>query len=247
MCRLAAFPPNFPREEAISILRHFYEGNPDGVGSAYVKNEEFVVNKYPYSLHTALRRNQDEFLSHMPYRGWTIAHLRAASHGQNFHKNTHPFIAGNWAVIHNGIWSDYNIAKLALRKFVKFEGETDSEVAAHMIRFLGPPKFAKEIEHGGVFLALHRNGGLHVMKTSGDLSYSEYRGDKVLLASELSPRRYDAQEALVGWCYFDKHGRYIRSQKKEFEYFPQTNHYRAPSVISRNQTSYQNHVWYGGH
>ena len=113
MCRLAAFPPMFPRRKALEILANFYAGNEDGTGSVYVKDGKFVVNKWRYRLETVIKR-KFPLLDHMPYDGWTLAHLRAASHGKIRKVNTHPFIRGDWAVVHNGIFSEYKIVKAAL-------------------------------------------------------------------------------------------------------------------------------------
>ena len=133
MCRLAAFPPMFPRDKALEVLHRIEGSNTDGIGSAYVKNGEFVVDKYPVGI-TQLETKYNEFLSHMPYDGWTIAHMRAASHGEVCDRNTHPFITQNkeWCICHNGVWSDYKITKMVLKSVCKidFNGETDSEVAA---------------------------------------------------------------------------------------------------------------------
>jgi predicted glutamine amidotransferase len=213
MCRLAAFPPNFPRMEAIELLMNFEDQNTDGTGSVYVKDGKFIVNKWAKSLTKVLTK--EAFLTHMPYPGWTVAHLRAASHGANLKVNTHPFTMGRWAVVHNGVWSEYNIAKLALSKFVEFEGDTDSEVAAHLINIVGPKKVAEEIDFGGVFLALNIDGSLWSIKTSGDLEMAVLKkGERVLIASEFDDDKYkETYEALNGWYHFDKDGKYMKHKK----------------------------------
>ena len=145
----------------------------------------------------------------MPYNGWTIAHLRAASHGPVAMENTHPFEIGRWAICHNGIWSDYDVAKLALSHYVKFQGETDSEVAAHLINNLGPKKFATSIDRGGVYLALNLDGSLWVMKTSGELVLNTLKDNQVLIASELDKEIYpEHADAKDGWYHFDSTGKY---------------------------------------
>jgi predicted glutamine amidotransferase len=217
MCRLAAFPPGFPRQEAIKILRFFAHGNSDGVGSAHLSHGKFVVDKWPYSLNRVLREEKP-FLHHMPHDGWTIAHLRAASHGNNSKRNTHPFVVDNWAFIHNGVWWEHNVVKLALRRsgLIKFDGETDSEVAAHLLNISGPKKFTEEIEMGGVFMALNKDGSLHVMKTSGDLE-SVFVGEKqFLLASEFNSRKYlNRQQVNWGWYKFNPEGEIKFKRYKE--------------------------------
>ena len=214
MCRLAAFPPGFPRNKAIDILLEFGAANTDGTGYTYIKDGKFVTHKWPRSLSSLLKRNKP-FLTHMPHDGWTIAHLRAASHGGNTDENTHPFeINNSWAICHNGIWSDYDVAKLALSTYVKFKGETDSEVAAHLINNLGPKKFATSISHGGVYLALNMDKSLWVMKTSGELVLNTLKDNQVLIASELDDEKYpDKADALEGWYHFDATGKYVANKE----------------------------------
>lgn len=211
MCRLAAFPPNYPRELAMAILLRFEGNNTDGVGSAYVKNDEFVVDKEPIALSELLETR--DFLAHMPYNGWTIAHLRAASHGENALRNTHPFIVDDMCMVHNGVWSAYNIAALAMNKTM--EGETDSEVAAHLINTVGYKKFSDAVDFGGVFLTLQRNGELAVIKASGDLELFERTDKTMLLASTLDGRKYKrAYEAEKGWYKFSKEGLLVSHEAK---------------------------------
>jgi len=209
------FPPGFPRNKALEILLAFEKNNTDGVGSAYLKNGGFVIDKYPCSLGKILSK-RIPFLEHMPHNGWTIAHLRAASHGNNKKVNTHPFLVGKWAIMHNGIWSEYNVVKLALEKTIKFQGETDSEVAAHLINTAGPLRFMEEAD-GGVFVGLKKNGELHVMKTSttSDLALSPWRNVN-LLASELSFIKYrETEEKPAGWYKFNADGILVNQKKKK--------------------------------
>lgn len=217
MCRLAAFPPNFPRVEALQILAEFEKHNTDGTGSVYVKDGNFVVQKWPEPFSKVVQR--EPFLAHMPYNGWTLAHLRAGSNGAPLKRNTHPFLAGKWAVIHNGVWSDHNIVRLALSDRIKMKGDTDSEVAAHLWNIAGPEDFTKAMDFNGVFLGLHLNGHLWVAKTSGDLEMKALRGDRTLIASELNPAKYDERiDALYGWYHFDEDGRHVAHKETRTSY-----------------------------
>lgn len=193
MCRLACFPPFFPREKATEILLGFTRGkdNQDGVGYCHISDKRFVVRKWPTPLEKVVARRRNDFLGHMDglsNETWTIAHVRAASHGENFRRNTHPFIVGDWAFMHNGVWSEYNIAKLLLEhQGIKFRGETDSEVAAHLWRLVGPRKFYYEMFHSGVFIGLKRNGKLYVAKTSGDLIFKNAKFGRLIVSESESP------------------------------------------------------------
>jgi len=211
MCRLLVCPKNFSQEEAIDILLEMEGKNTDGTGFCYIKNNQFVVEKYPYSLSRVLRKNKN-FLLHMPYNGPTVIHLRSSTHGANNINNTHPFIINNRiSVIHNGVFHDSEILRLALSKFVKFDGETDSEIGAWLIDLIGPEKFSKEIDMAGVFIVLHINGELSVIKTSGQLELNYLPNKSVLISSELEYEKYPrATQALNGYYLFNKNGEYIK-------------------------------------
>lgn len=223
MCRLAAFPPLMPRQEALNILLDMQGGNLDGVGSVYLNEKgEFIVDKHPCSLTSLFRKGGaagKAFLSHMPHAGWTVAHLRAASHGGNTMENTHPFIThdGNYAIVHNGIWSDYRLAKLCLAPTIPFKGQTDSEVAANLISLIGPDHFASAIDFGGVYLCLHRNGQLWAIKTSGQLELVDREDKGVILASQFDRKAYWKlrQEVFEGSYHFAANGTFIKANKKE--------------------------------
>lgn len=187
MCRLAIFPPRFNRQIAIKTLQDFECGNTDGVGYAYIQNGGFVVKKWPKALSDVLESKEEEFLDHLETcNSWTIAHLRAASHGEVAQRNTHPFVLNKkWVFMHNGVWSDYLPMSYALKKFTKFSGETDTEVAGQFFSFVGPRDFYNALSdtNSGVFVGLHRNGKIWIAKTSGDLEKKKIDGQVVLASS----------------------------------------------------------------
>lgn len=226
MCRQASFPKNFSRNEALEILLNFENNNTDGFGYTYIDdNGKFVTRKWALSLSTLLKRGCHSILSHMPHsNGWTICHLRAASCGIVRKENSHPFevsgAAGEWAITHNGHFSDHKLLRLALGSFINFVGETDSEVSANLIANIGPKKFSESIESGGVYFCLQKNGDLYAVKTtfSGDLALSQINETQVVLASELDISKYKHVEAVRGWYKFNKLGQYVSHKKKEYSY-----------------------------
>jgi hypothetical protein len=213
MCRIAAFPPNFPRNEALEILSNFENKNTDGTGVVYLQDGQFVVNKWAKSFSWVVKNRS--FLTHMPYnKGWTLVHLRAASHGNNRKENTHPFVVGPWAIIHNGIWTEHNLVKLALSNTVKMKGETDSEVAANFWNIIGPKQFSQVVDYSGVFMGLNKNGHLWVAKTSGDLEIQALKHNQVLLASEFDILKYPNRvDGVNGWYHFGPFGNYIKHKE----------------------------------
>lgn len=186
MCRVIAVPPNTSKVVAKNLLKNLCLGNGDGTGSVYVKDGEFIINKWPVD-YDKVKEKKLPLLDHMPYNGWTLIHVRAASHGKNTFNNTHPFVVGDYAMIHNGIFREHRIAK-ALLKGHTFKGQTDSEVAGHVWTELGRQKFL-EILSSGVFMFLNRRGQLDVICCDGnDLAFK--RTDKgILLASEFNSTR----------------------------------------------------------
>ncbi len=217
MCRHICLAPGFPRLQALEILLSMEDRNTDGTGYGYVKDGEFIVQKWPKSLSKVLN-DEPNFLDHLPYNdGYTIVHLRAASHGGNKKRNTHPFIVGrdkDWLISHNGIFSSRDIVRLALSPFVEFHGETDTEVAAQLLALVGPKKFSEEVDFSGTFFALQKTGDLWVVKTSGELSIHNRKNNTVLISSEL-PKSYNCVEAYKGWYHFNSRGNYIEHEKKK--------------------------------
>ena len=205
MCRLAAFPPGFSKEQAIAILKPFTSWNDDGVGTAYVDAAgRLVVNKAPMVLEKALEAGCKLF-DHMPHDGWTIAHLRAASNGETSMVNTHPFVKDDWAFCHNGIWGGYRLAK-ALIPSLSVDGETDTEVAAALWAHLGPDGFVKAINEGGVYLALERSGQVIVYVTHGDLEYKRLENGTMLIASKLPSDMKKVRDVESGWIQLNPNG-----------------------------------------
>lgn len=218
-----AVPPNTPRSEAMKILLEFEGGNTHGTGAVCVKNGKFVFQKFPSDLSGLLAKGTP-YMKWLPYaEGWTMAHLRLASHGAQTVENTHPFIIGSGkdaiAVVHNGVWSDYSVAKIVLNK-EKWQGETDTEVAAEVIYRIGMKKFCSEFSFGGVFMSLNLKGELEIAKVAsyGDLM-CHVRPDKSnILASKLDKKDYpEAFEVKTGYWKFDKNGHVIDSEVKKNE------------------------------
>jgi len=229
MCRLAAFPPNFPKEKALEVLQNFLGGNTDGTGITYVKDKKFITKKYALSLPVVLKKGLG-LLDHMPHNGWTIAHLRLASHGAVRKANSHPFVKGKYAICHNGIWPDYRIVKAALNKYVNWDGETDTEVAAELMSKIGPRAFYETINYGGMYLALKQKGDLWVVRTSGDLEFLETEWG-TLIASELPD--VESTYPQHGWYHFNREGKLI-SNSKPYVFQGSS----CPTIASTPRTSY---------
>jgi glucosamine--fructose-6-phosphate aminotransferase (isomerizing) len=124
-----------------------------------------------------------------------IGHTRWATHGRPSEPNAHPLVAGDVAVVHNGIIENH----LALRRRLEAEGvvfasDTDSEIVAHLVH--------RALERGAsLFEAVKATVG-HLEGTWGLAVLTGRQPDRIVVAKNASPFVIGLGEGET-WCASD--------------------------------------------
>jgi glucosamine--fructose-6-phosphate aminotransferase (isomerizing) len=106
----------------------------DSAGIAYLDGGRMVIEKEKGKLAELEKKIWDRNVENTV----GIGHTRWATHGEPNYVNSHPHtnMAGDIAVVHNGIIENYaTIKKWLISKGVAFASETDTEVIAHLVNY----------------------------------------------------------------------------------------------------------------
>jgi glucosamine--fructose-6-phosphate aminotransferase (isomerizing) len=112
-----------------------------------------------------------------------IGHTRWATHGEPTDLNAHPHWDGNhdFAIVHNGIIENYDaLRKDLLQKGHVFDGQTDTEVLAHLIQEI--QRMGTEDFETAIQIALSQVDG-----TYGLAIVNKHEPDKIYVARKGSP------------------------------------------------------------
>ena len=124
----------------LDSIRHLEYRGYDACGIAILGLHGIEVRKNIGSVDEV---NERERLSE-PDGKLGIAHTRWATHGGVTKENTHPHLSckGDFALVHNGIISNYReLKKELIKEGHKFYSETDTEVIVHLVeKYFAPSK-----------------------------------------------------------------------------------------------------------
>ena len=114
----------------LEALRRLEYRGYDSAGIATLVNGRIERRRSPGKLSRL-----DAVLKEQPLSGHTgIGHTRWATHGAPTETNAHPHATARVAIVHNGIIENFReLREELLARGHKFESQTDSEVAAHLI------------------------------------------------------------------------------------------------------------------
>src|ERR1700761_272655 len=114
----------------LEALRRLEYRGYDSAGIATLVDGKIERRRSPGKLSKL-----DAVLQKEPLSGHTgIGHTRWATHGAPTEANAHPHATARVAIVHNGIIENFRELREELRaRGHKFESQTDSEVAAHLI------------------------------------------------------------------------------------------------------------------
>ena len=118
----------------IEGLRKLEYRGYDSAGIAYLENGKMAVEKEKGKLAELEKRIGNISVP----KTIGIGHTRWATHGEPNYANSHPHtnMAGDIAVVHNGIIENYTgIKKWLMQKGIVFTSETDTEVIAHLVNY----------------------------------------------------------------------------------------------------------------
>jgi glucosamine--fructose-6-phosphate aminotransferase (isomerizing) len=166
----------------LDSIRHLEYRGYDSCGVAILGSHGIEVRKNIGSVDEV---NEREKLSE-PDGKIGIAHTRWATHGGVTKENTHPHLSckGDFALVHNGIISNYlDLKKELIKEGHKFLSETDTEVIVHLVeKYFASVRQAHDAVEKAFVKAVKRLEGTFAVAV-----VTIYEKDKIFCAKKESP------------------------------------------------------------
>lgn len=107
MCLAAVCSIGFDIEDLCDGINDAWDANSHGAGYAYAKNGQLFFSKGYTSSQQLCMKLRKMHADGLFDSSDLLVHLRYTSSGENSVANCHPFITGQYAMIHNGTVSRY--------------------------------------------------------------------------------------------------------------------------------------------
>jgi glucosamine--fructose-6-phosphate aminotransferase (isomerizing) len=148
----------------------------DSAGIAVLKDGEIAIARTEGKL-----QRLEQLLERKPIGGTVgIGHTRWATHGRPSETNAHPHRAGSTVVVHNGIIENYlELKNSLLKKGVKLESETDSEIVAHLVE--------EKIRRGVEFFAAVNNTLKEIQGSYSLVFLNQTEPGRLIVAKNATP------------------------------------------------------------
>jgi len=109
-----------------------------------------------------------------------IGHTRWATHGRPTEPNAHPHVAGDVAIVHNGIIENHVVLRRQLEaEGVVFSSDTDSEILAHLV--------LRALDSGSSLFSSVKSALARVQGAYGLAVVSARQPDRIVVAKNASP------------------------------------------------------------
>ncbi|MBI1993721.1 MAG: glutamine--fructose-6-phosphate transaminase (isomerizing), partial [Deltaproteobacteria bacterium] len=163
-----------------SLKKLEYRGY-DSAGIAVLSDGQVTIRRCEGKL-----QNLEKILGHRPVRGSVgIGHTRWATHGKPSETNAHPHRAGDVVVVHNGIIENYlELKHHLLKRGARFESETDTEIAAHLVN--------EKMRGGADFLTAVQKSLRQIHGSYALVFLNQKNPDRLIVAKNSTP-------IVVGW------------------------------------------------
>ena len=148
MCRLYGFHSSAPRKVECELIDsqnsliaqserdEFGHSNPDGWGLVTFYNGEPHADR---QVEPAYQSERFRWAAARAYSKTVLAHVRKATVGTVGPENTHPFVGGKYALVHNGTIGAFSsikerfLAEIPEEEAARIRGTTDSEHFFHLL------------------------------------------------------------------------------------------------------------------